>query len=69
MSEFDKALATTNKILELDKDRTEAVYNLGAIAAAKGDLDKAKEIWSGLVQKYPGTRAAEIAKSALDKLK
>ncbi len=66
--DYKNAEAYTNRILDNDKNNTQAMYNLGAIAASKGDKTRAKEIWSRLISSYPGDEAAELAKSSLDKL-
>ncbi|MBU0559991.1 MAG: tetratricopeptide repeat protein [Bacteroidetes bacterium] len=65
---FDKAEASTKKILKLDADNSEANYNLGAIAIAQGDTAKAKQIWENLVKKYPNTETAQFTQESLKKL-
>jgi tetratricopeptide (TPR) repeat protein len=67
--DLNKAEEITNKVLSIDKDQPEANYNLGAIAAAHGNNEKARTIWQKLVDKYPGTEVAQIAKSSLQRLK
>ncbi len=66
--DYDKAEGYTDQILKNDRSNTQAMYNLGAIAASKGEKERAKEIWKKLVSEYPGDEAAELAKSSLDKL-
>ena len=66
--DYDKAEGYTDEILKNDKANTQAMYNLGAIAASKGEKERAKEIWTKLVSLYPGDEAAELAKSSLEKL-
>ncbi len=65
---YTKAEEYTIRILNNNKNNTQAMYNLGAIAASKGDKARAKEIWTKLVSSYPGDEAAELAKSSLEKL-
>ena len=65
---FDKAESYTKDIIENDKNNTQALYNLGAIAASKGDKERAREIWNKLVADYPDDEAARLAKSSLEKL-
>lgn len=65
---YDKAEECTNKILKNDKNNTQAMYNLGAIAASKGEKERAKVIWNKLVTDYPGDEASQLAKSSLEKL-
>ncbi len=66
--DYNKAEGYTDQILKNDRSNTQAMYNLGAIAASKGEKERAKEIWKKLVSEYPGDEAAELAKSSLDKL-
>lgn len=63
--DFDKADAFTNDILKIENNNQIAVYNSGAIAAARGDKSKAKTIWQGLINKYPNTDIASIAKQSI----
>ena len=62
---FADAEKILNRIISIDRNNVQAYYNLGAIAASKGDKAKAKEIWSKLVKNYPGNKIAELAKKAL----
>ena len=66
--DYQKAEDYTNRILSSDKNNTQALYNLGAIAASKGEKDRAKSIWTNLITNYPGDEAAELARSSLNKL-
>ncbi len=66
--DYTKAEEFTNRILHNNKNNTQALYNLGAIAASKGDKARAREIWTNLISSYPGDEAAELAKSSLEKL-
>lgn len=68
MSNLEKAEEYTKRILEIDKNNHEANYNLGAIAAGRGYTAKAKEIWEGIVTKYPNTNVANIAENSLRSL-
>lgn len=63
--ELDKAEKETDIILSYDKNNSQALYNKGAISAAKGDKEKAKRIMNDVLKKYPGTEAAQLAKNAL----
>jgi len=63
--EFSKAEEVTNKVLGYDKNNLQAKYNLGAIAAAQGDKEKAKKIWTKLLEENPGSREADLAKTGL----
>lgn len=66
--DFAQAEIFTNKILAIDSEDHQALYNLGAINAAKGNKNKAKEIWENLIKHQPNTSSAELAKSSLMKL-
>ena len=66
--DLDKAERETDIVLSYDKNNPQALYNKGAIVAGKGDKARAKKIWNDVVNSYPGTEAAKLAKSALQKL-
>jgi len=66
--DFTKAYEHTNKILALNKDHQIALYNSGAIEAAKGNNAKAKEIWQFLLKRFPKTDIAHIAEQSLVQL-
>lgn len=66
--DLDKAAESTNKILAINKDHQIANYNSGAIEAAKGNNNKAKEIWQSLMKKYPNSEIAHIAEQSLKQL-
>ncbi len=65
---FEEAEKCLNKVLSYDKGNLTAFYNLGAIAASKGDKNKAKEIWSKLVKEHPKTQIAELAQKSLNEI-
>jgi TolA-binding protein len=46
----------------------QAYYNLGAVAASKGDKVKAKEIWSKLIKDYPKGDITELAKKSMNEI-
>jgi tetratricopeptide (TPR) repeat protein len=66
--DYDKVEDLTNKILLYEPDNSQAKYNLGAVAAVKGEKEKARKIWEEVIKKYPGTEASELAESSLQKL-
>lgn len=66
--DYVKAENYTQRILENDKRNTQAMYNLGAIAASKGDKERAKTIWTKLVSDYPNDEVTQLARSSLEKL-
>ena len=65
---LDKAEEYTNLILKNDENNTQAMYNLGAIAASKGEKERARKIWNKLVTDYPNDEVTQLAKSSLEKL-
>lgn len=67
--DFAKAEEITNKVLAYDKNNLQAQYNLGAINAAAGNNEKAREIWTNLAEKNPGSREASLANESLKQLK
>jgi len=67
-SNFDKAGDIIDKVLLYEPDNTRAIYNLGAIAATKGDKIKAKQYWEKLVNEYPGSEESGLAAESLKKL-
>jgi tetratricopeptide (TPR) repeat protein len=66
--DLDKAERETDIILSYDKNNPQALYNKGAIVAGKGDMTKAQKIWNEVIARFPGSEAAQLAKSALQKL-
>lgn len=65
---FNDALNSTEKILEIDPSHANAKYNIGAIAIAKGDTAKAVEVWQNIVEKHPDSQTARIAERSLTNL-
>ncbi len=65
---LDKAEETTNKILTYDKGNEQALYNLGAIEATKGNREKARQIWTDLVNNHPNSQTSKMAQNALNDL-
>ena len=65
---FVKAEDLTKKILELNSQDNQAMYNLGAIAFAKGDKQKCRTIWEKLINDFPNSDVANQAKSSLKEL-
>lgn len=65
---YDKAEELTKKILSLQKDHPDANYNLGVIAAQKGQNDKALKIFNDVLKKFPNTQVAEYSKIYIEQL-
>lgn len=66
--DYYKTEEITQNILRINPDHQEANYNLGAIAASKGEKEKAKQIWEELIKKYPESELAGMAKNSIEKL-
>ncbi len=66
--DYNKTEEYTRKVLAIDKNNSQALYNLGAIAASRGDKEKARQIWNDVIKKFPGTPIAENANESLQQL-
>jgi tetratricopeptide (TPR) repeat protein len=66
--DFVKAEEVTQTMLKLFPGDPMANYNLGAIEATKGNKEKAREIWTKLINENPNDKTSELAKSSLNKL-
>jgi tetratricopeptide (TPR) repeat protein len=67
-NDFTKAKDVVEKILLYEPGNTEAIYNLGAIAASAGKKEEARKIWEELLNKYPDSNEAKLAENSLKKL-
>ena len=45
-----------------------ALYNLGAIAATRGEVIKAKDFWNEVIEINPESETGKLAKESLAKL-
>ncbi len=68
IQKYNDAETVLNRIISIDKGNLRAYYNLGAIAATKGNKAKAKEIWSRLAKEHPGTKIGKLAEEALNRI-
>lgn len=66
--DLDKAEEYTNMVLKIDKNHQLGLFNLGAVAQAKGDNAKAKKIWQDVVKRFPKSEVARIAEESLKQL-
>ncbi|OGU77872.1 MAG: hypothetical protein A2V93_11130 [Ignavibacteria bacterium RBG_16_34_14] len=66
--DYSKAADVINKVLLYEPDNTQAIYNLGAIAAASGNKEEARKRWELLVKKYPNSNESRLAVNSLKKL-
>lgn len=65
---FNEAELYLNKILAVDKNNVEAMYNLGAVSANKGDKVRAKQLWSRIINDYPSSSLVQKAKDSIAQL-
>ena len=63
-----KAEEITKQMLTLFPNDPMVIYNVGAIEATKVNKDKARQIWTKLIQTYPNDKTSELAKNSLSKL-
>lgn len=63
-----KAEEITNRILTIDENNLQARYNLGALAASRGEKQKAREIWTKIIIEHPGTQESQLAETSLKQL-
>ncbi len=68
LQNFDECEELTLEILKIDEDNPEANYNLGAIAASRGNKEKARKLWQEVIEKYPNSDAARIANTSMQRL-
>jgi tetratricopeptide (TPR) repeat protein len=67
-NDFIKAEDQNKKILSYDLQNQMALYNIGAIAATQGDMDKAKKFWDQVIKVNPESETGKLAKESLTKL-
>ena len=66
--DFVKCEELNNKVLSFDQNNQMALYNLGAIAATQGKMDKAKEYWNKVVSIDGDSETGKLAKESLGKI-
>lgn len=71
---IDDAIASFQRILDHDPDNRdgytdEALYYLGQLAVAKGELDLARRHFETYLKKYPGEAQVDAVKLMLDRIK
>jgi len=66
--DFVKAEEVTLQMLKLFPGDSMVRYNWGAIEATKGNKEKAREIWTKLIEDNPTDKTSELAKNSLNKL-
>jgi len=65
---FDKCDSENEKVLEYDPQNQMALYNLGAVAATRGQKEKARDYWNKVISINEATETAQLAKESLSKL-
>ncbi|KUG24730.1 tpr domain protein [hydrocarbon metagenome] len=68
LNQYDNAKIQLETVLKNNPSSAEVIYNLGAIEATTGNIDKARELWEKLIADYPESEAAQFASSALQSL-
>lgn len=63
-----KADEYTNTILKINKNNLFALYNVGAIAQAKGDSKKALAAWEDVSKRFPHTEVGKLAANSIQQL-
>jgi tetratricopeptide (TPR) repeat protein len=65
---FDKCNDENEKVLAYDAQNQMALYNLGAVAATQGLIEKAKDYWNKVISINSNSETAQLAKESLSKL-
>lgn len=65
---MNKAEELTRKVLTIDPKNEMAIYNTGAIEASRGNRERAREIWTKLIEDFPGSETSDLAKNSLNRL-
>ena len=68
IQDFAKCEDENNKVLSYDPKNQMALYNLGAIAATKGEVVKAKDLWNQVIEISSDSETGKLAKESLEKL-
>jgi tetratricopeptide (TPR) repeat protein len=66
--DFVKAEDQNKKVLNYDLQNQMALYNIRAIAATQGDVDKAKKFWDQVIKINPQSETGRLAEESLAKL-
>jgi Tfp pilus assembly protein PilF len=66
--DFVKCEDENKKVLTFDPKNQMALYNLGAVAATRGDVKKAKDFWNQVIEINSGSETGKLAKESLTKL-
>ena len=66
--DFVKCENENNLVLNYDPKNQMALYNLGAVAATRGEVVKAKDFWNQVIEINPDSETGKLAKESLTKL-
>ena len=66
--DLQKAEEYNEKVLIYDPTNSMALYNRGALAATRGDKEKARTIWEKIVKDDPDSEVGILAKQSLTRL-
>ena len=66
--DLQKAEEYNEKVLIYDPTNSMALYNRGALAATRGDKEKARTIWEKIVKDDPDSEVGNLAKQSLTRL-
>lgn len=66
--DFTKCEEVNNKVLSFEPLNQMAIYNIGAIAATQGNMERAKEFWNKVVSIDADSETGKLAKESLGKL-
>lgn len=66
--DFAKCEDENNRVLMYDPKNQMALYNLGAIAATKGDVVNAKDLWNQVLKINSESETGKLAQESLGKL-
>jgi tetratricopeptide (TPR) repeat protein len=66
--DFNKCDEMNNKVLSYDPKNQMALYNLGAVAATKGNKEQAKDYWNRVISIDSGSETGMLAKESISKL-
>ncbi len=66
--DFTKCEEVNNKVLSFEPLNQMAIYNIGAIAATQGNMERAKEFWNKVMSIDADSETGKLAKESLGKL-
>jgi len=66
--DLQKAEEYNEKVLMYDPTNSMALYNRGALAATRGDKEKARTIWEKIVKDEPDSEVGNLARQSLTRL-